>query len=103
MSVWSSPNGLPIAYVVSPTCSLLESANVSGVNVAPASCWTRSTARSVDSSRPTTDAGWVAPSPTLTETAVAPSTTWAFVTIKPALEMTKPVPVASPWSVCDLT
>ena len=48
----------------------------------------------------------------MTATAVAPSTTWAFVTIKPSFETTKPEPVASPccvppksdsWLTCEVT
>ena len=53
VTVWSSPNGLPIAITPSPTCTVLESASRSGTR-ADAGASTLITARSVDGSLPTT-------------------------------------------------
>ena len=49
---------------------------------------------SVASSFPRTVAVRVVPSWSLTEIELAPSTTWAAVTMWPFVSMTKPVPVA---------
>ena len=78
VTVWSSPNGLPIAITPSPTSTAEESASSSGLS-ADAGASTSITARSVDGSVPTTLAEYVLPFANLTETDSAPSTTCWFV------------------------
>jgi hypothetical protein len=75
VTVRSSPNGFPIATTGSPTRRASESPNGSGVS-ALADVFTRSTARSVDGSLPTTSALTVSRLEKLTVTSLAPSTTW---------------------------
>ncbi len=75
VTVRSSPNGLPIATTGSPTATLSELPSGRGVS-ALAEASTRSTARSVDGSVPTTSALTVSRFEKLTVTSLAPSTTW---------------------------
>jgi hypothetical protein len=84
VTVSSSPNGLPIAIAASPTWTRLESETVSGWSTESGAS-TLITARSVDGSVPTTFALYVSPFQKRTETEVAPSTTWSFVTMWPSL------------------
>ncbi len=62
--------------------------------------FTSSTATSVDGSRPTIVAGSRSLFEKLTSTLLAPWTTWKFVTMCPALSMTKPEPSACCVVVC---
>ena len=80
VTVLSSPKGLPIATTPSPTVTADESPSVSGVSF-DAGASTCSTARSVETSVPTTVAVYVEPSESLTRTFLAPSTTCWFVTM----------------------
>ncbi len=93
VAVRSSPNGLPIATTGSPTSTRSESPSWSGFS-APAVASTRSTARSVDASVPTISAATESRFEKLTRIASAPSMTWKFVTMFPALSTTKPDPSA---------
>ncbi len=90
VTVWPRPNGLPIATTQSPTRASSESPN--DTNGRATSAVTRSTARSVAGSRPTTVASNVRPSWNATSIASAPSMTWLLVTITPSGSMTKPEP-----------
>ena len=89
-----SPKGLPMATTSCPTLSLVESPKATVGRVPPASILT--TAMSVAVSAPSTLPSRLRPSASVTFTESAPSTTWAFVTIWPSVEMMKPVP--TPWT-----
>ena len=78
VSVRSSPNGLPMAIVGSPTCMSLESPRASGSSAKPLGA-TLSRARSVEVSLPTTSPSAVFSSSNCTVTREAPSITWALV------------------------
>src|SRR3954447_7683598 len=91
------PNGLPSAYTVSPTFTLLELASVSGCRSSPDGS-ILITARSVDGSVPTTVAvrvilGWLSNE---TVTFVALSTTCSFVRMSPLPSSRMPLPRALP-------
>ena len=103
VSVRSSPNGLPIATVGSPTRTEPESPRSSGVSSRSSpSTSTRSSARSVSASFPTSVAATVWWSENVTRISVAASTTCAFVRIRPSSSsITKPEPVDS--AVCWLS
>ena len=72
VTVWPSPNGLPIAIEKSPTRSASESAQ--GSSVRPSASM-RSTATSASGSVPTSVAGSSRPSASVTSTPPAPSIT----------------------------
>ncbi len=94
VTVRENPNGLPIAIDESPTFTLLESPSGRGTSSASSGS-TLSTARSLEGSRPFTSAFTKSSSsPNRTSTSLAPSTTWALVTIVPSLSTTNPDPVA---------
>jgi hypothetical protein len=78
VTVWSRPNGLPIAITGSPTCSLSESPNGS-VGRPVASIF--SSAMSVLPSLPTTRARCSLWSPRWTTISAASRTTWKLVTM----------------------
>ncbi len=85
------PNGLPIAITQSPTRIFELSPNFTEVSGSFGS--TRSSARSVLASRPTTSATFsLVPSVRMAVISSAPSMTWLFVTIKPLGSMMKPDP-----------
>ena len=94
VAVRSSPNGLPIAIAVSPTCTLRESASGSGVAAFGALLdWMRTTARSLEASVPSTWPSRSVPrAPKRTVTCLELSTTCALVTIVCVLSIRKPVP-----------
>jgi hypothetical protein len=94
VSVRSSPNGLPIATVGSPTSTVSESPSWSGFNSSPLGS-TRSRARSVSGSLPSGIAATVCESENFTWIDVAAATTCALVRIRPSSSSTKPEPVAS--------
>ena len=93
----SYPNGSPMAATGAPTPTDAELPSASGCSVRPEGS-TVMTATSVASSWPSTVALRVVPSWNFTVTDVAPSTTWAAVTMWPLPSTTKPVPLAV---VCD--
>src|SRR5262245_30934207 len=101
VTVFSKPSGLPIAIASSPTrgSSLANSADGRSVR----STWM--TARSVSGSVARTCAGMRSPLASWTSTAVAPSTTWLFVTMSPfGPSQTTPEPCAPPepvWTSTD--
>ena len=74
LTLCSRPNGLPRLMTQSPTCRESESPTSTGVSVAP-SASILITARSLDSSEPTTVASYESP---FTDTLMdcAPSMTW---------------------------
>ena len=90
-TLWSSPNGLPSASTNSPTRSRFESPSGSAVRPVAPSIFR--SARSTRLSRPTTLPWKRLPSARRTWMALAPSITWALVTISPLGSMTKPEPV----------
>lgn len=90
----SNPKGLPLATTGCPTFTLEEVASVRGRSVR-AGTSTSTTARSVETSLPTTFAVAVVPSWKRTVIVAAPETTWAFVTMWPLVSVTKPEAVAS--------
>ena len=92
VSVRSSPNGLPIATVGSPTRTAEESPSASGCRSASLGL-TDSTARSVSASLPTTRAATVRWSENETRTSSEEATTWALVRMWPFSSSTKPEPV----------
>ena len=73
VTLWLKPNGLPIASTTSPTRRLSEEPNVMAGSL---SASTRSTARSVSGSLPTTFARSFFPSASVTSISSAASTTW---------------------------
>ena len=73
VTVCPTPNGLPIASTTSPTCSASDEPKLIA---ASASAFTRSTARSVSGSFPTTLASSLLPSASATSISLAASTTW---------------------------
>ena len=79
VTVPSRPSGEPIATAMSPTCTALESAKVTGVRSSPPFTWM--TARSWVASVATMVASLVVPSEKRTSTDCAPSTTWLLVTM----------------------
>src|SRR5215470_16109136 len=86
-----SPSGLPIASTMSPTATLLESANVAGLS--PDASLTWMTARSSGGYAPTSVPCSVLAVPEgVTWKVVAEPTTWAFVTMLPLLSNTTPEP-----------
>ena len=95
VSVRSRSKGLPIAYTGSPTWTPAESPSISGFSARPSGC-TRSTARSLEGSLPTTLALTVFPFSRLTVTLMAFSTTCQLVRIVPRRSITIPEPVATP-------
>ncbi len=95
VSVRSSPNGLPIATVGSPTCTSRDEPSVSGCRPSPDGS-IFSTARSSETSRPTILASTVLMFEPRTSTFVALATTWALVRIVPLPSTMKPEPVAIP-------
>ena len=88
--VCSRPIGLPIATTSSPTCSADESPRRAAGSGDVAS--SRSSARSVTVSTPSTRAGVFVPESSVTERDAAPSTTWALVSTWPSRSMTTPDP-----------
>ena len=72
VTVWPTPNGLPIASTTSPTLSASEEPKVMAGRF---SAFTRSTARSVSGSLPTTLASSLLPSASTTSISSAASTT----------------------------
>ncbi len=72
VTVWPTPNGLPIASTTSPTCSASEEPKVIAGRF---SALTRSTAMSVSGSLPTTFASSFLPSASATSISSAASTT----------------------------
>ncbi len=78
VTVWSKPNGLPIAIVGSPTCRSFEFPSGIGLRSASSGSTLR-TARSLERSAPTTSASTTSSSPNRTVTSSARSTTCAFV------------------------
>ena len=92
VTVWSSPNGLPITSTHSATTTWSESP--SGTNGSGRLASTLSSATSDSASAPTTRAGTRgASAPKSTSTASAPSTTCAFVITQPSRWITKPEPI----------
>ena len=87
------PKGLPMAITWSPTCTLASVASGIGRSVAPDTA-TCTTARSVDSSRPTTLAVADVPLVNVTRTLLAPLMTWALVRMSPERSITTPEPSA---------
>ena len=78
VTVWSRPNGLPIAITGSATRSAVELPSaIAGRPVAS----TLMTAMSVSGSLPTSLAASFRPSLRVTSMALAPSTTWWLVTM----------------------
>ena len=76
VTVWPKPKGLPIASTTSPTRSVsTEPKVIAGRSLAS----TRSTARSVSGSLPTTVASSTLPSDNDTSISSAASTTWLLV------------------------
>ena len=94
VSVRSSPKGLPIATVGSPTLHVEESPSASGCRAGPFGL-TASTARSVSGSLPMTRAETVRWSENDTRTSVEAATTCALVRMWPFSSSTKPEPVAT--------
>jgi hypothetical protein len=93
VAVRSRPNGLPIATASSPTCTLCESAIVSGCTSRTADASTLTTARSVEGSEPTIRPVTVRPSsPNCTCARVPSPTTCALVTTVPSRSTRNPVP-----------
>src|SRR5215467_14214613 len=85
------PNGLPIANTMSPTATLLESANVAGLSPDASPTWI--TARSSGGYAPTSVAFRVFAEPAgETWNVVADPTTCALVTMLPLLSKTTPEP-----------
>ena len=76
VTVWPTPNGLPIASTTSPTCSASELPSVMTGSLSSAIF---STARSVSGSVPITLARASRPSLSCTSISSAPSTTWLLV------------------------
>ena len=76
VAVWPRPNGLPIAITKSPTCSASESPNFTSTRFFGS---TRTTAMSVPGSAPTSFAGSLRLSLSVTSTSRASFTTCALV------------------------
>jgi hypothetical protein len=75
VSVWSKPNGLPMASTVCPTLRSAEVPSESGGNCSLGASM-RSTARSFSGAKPTSSAGQVDWSASVTSARVAPWMTW---------------------------
>ena len=94
VTVPPSPNGLPIAITQSPIRMRSESPNSTSVSFFLAGS-TRSTARSVLVSRPTSSAFSFEPSEKFTSISSASAITWLLVTMMPSsASMMKPEPSA---------
>ena len=76
VTVWLKPNGLPIASTTSPTRSVSDEPKVMAGRFSES---TRSTARSVSGSLPTSFARSFLPSASVTSISSAASTTWWLV------------------------
>ena len=98
VTVRVKPNGLPMAIVGAPTLASDESPSGRTFMSLTSLGSILSTARSEDTSVPMTLASTnvLVFSSKLTETFLAPSTTWALVTMWPWRSTTKPEPVAVP-------
>ena len=83
-------NGLPMATTHSPSRSLSESPNFTAFSVL--SVFTRSSARSLFESLPTSCAGSLLPSLRITLISSASAITWLLVTTRPDASMMKPEP-----------
>ena len=80
VTVWPTPNGLPIATTKSPICRR----SLFAIGIAVRSCaGIRIRATSVSGSEPTNSARRVRPSARFTETSSASSTTWLLVSTSP--------------------
>ena len=101
VSVWSRPNGLPIANTFCPTSMVLDRPSGNGRR-RPLSSETSSTAMSLSSSHPSTFAvrsfgsAW-----NFTATSSAPRTTWKLVTMWPSSSHTNPDPAPMGISVAS--
>ena len=94
VTVFSNPKGLPTAIAQSPTFNRSESPRAAvGQGPLPSS---RTTARSVRLSFPTTLAATLRPSVSSTCRVSAPSTTWALVSSSPSASKITPLP----WPRC---
>src|SRR6266568_5542974 len=96
------PNGLPIASTSSPTCNLDESPRVATVRPLDGGV-IFTTARSSAESVPTSCAGKLVPSNSVTFILCAPLTTWLLVTIYPRPSIMTPEPMAPPCWVVTFT
>ena len=94
VTVDSKPSGLPMAMTSWPRLSSLELPSGAAGSVTGAS--TRTSARSVSGSSPTTRAARLRPSTVVTLTRAAPSTTWLLVSTSPSGATMTPDPVP-PW------
>ena len=99
---WRQSAGM--LFYVNPTRSTIEMTSVSPdgqlwVMSGPAGAETRTTARSLEASAPTTVAGYVAPPPKPTRIPDPPATTWSFVRMSPRRSITKPEPSDCTFSV----
>ena len=90
VTVDSKPSGLPIATTSWPRRSRLESPSVAAGSVTGAS--TRTSARSVSGSSPTTRAVRLRPSVVISSTRAAPPTTWLLVSTRPSGATMTPEP-----------
>ena len=98
LTVWDSPNGLPMAMTQSPGCICAESPNLASGSAWSGFSVNSISALSVSGSRPTTRARYRMSSSSPysdTSTLSAPSTTWLLVRMRPSLAMMKPVPAAT--------
>jgi hypothetical protein len=95
VAVPDRPRGLPTASTGSPTPTASESPRVAGDKSSGASS-TRTTARSVVASAPTTSASRIRPSLSVSSTSCAPSTTWLLVSTCPSASRTTPDPPVPP-------
>ena len=93
VTVWPTPNGLPIASTRSPTSRSSESRNGSVGSVAPLVSM-RSSARSICSSWAISLAANSRPSLSTTRISSAPSMTWLLVTTRPSASTMTPEPSA---------
>ena len=90
VTVDSKPSGLPMAITSCPRRSRRESPRVAAGNVSGS--LTRTSARSVSGSSPTTCAVRLRPSAVVTRTLVAPPTTWLLVRTNPSGATITPEP-----------
>ena len=92
VTVVASPWGLPMAMASCPTRRRSELPSSTAGNCPPKLPCTRTTARSVRGSVPTTSAAKVRPSGRLASSCRACSTTWLLVRMYPSGVITKPEP-----------
>jgi hypothetical protein len=105
VSVWSSPNGFPIANTFCPTRNALDRPSGTGRSRRPPPGRTSNTATSLSSSNPSTFAGYSVGSPrNVAVTSDASRTTWKFVTTIErcaSVSHTKPEPAPRGTSVAS--